>query len=77
MAVKCEACENTPINGTCWRCLDCKSTYNMCTSCYMSDEHDKDHAFERIDKPGLIGYVLFSIHFNSQKDPLVLFSVLS
>ena len=46
----CEACEQCPIAGLRWKCLDCKeSSVDLCTSCYMRDKHDRDHSFLRFD----------------------------
>ena len=48
--VVCCACKQSPVVGMYWKCLDCKVTsVHMCTSCYMSDEHDQAHAFLRFD----------------------------
>jgi len=46
----CTACKQNPITGIRWKCFDCKdASVNLCTSCYMADEHEKDHAFLRFD----------------------------
>ena len=41
------------ISGIRWSCSVCSVTsqnsYDMCTACYMSDKHNIDHAFWRID----------------------------
>jgi len=52
----CFACKQSPILGMCWRCLDCKDlTVNLCTSCYMADEHDIQHVFHRRDSSRVEG----------------------
>ncbi|KAL9961602.1 hypothetical protein ACROYT_G030573 [Oculina patagonica] len=56
VSVACISCKQTPILGTCWSCLDCKDhAVNLCTSCYMADEHDIQHAFQRKDSPFVDG----------------------
>ncbi|XP_062568331.1 uncharacterized protein LOC134230510 [Saccostrea cucullata] len=42
----CDVCEETPIIGMRWRCLYCED-YDLCTECYMYDEHNIKHPFER------------------------------
>ena len=50
-----------PCNGSCdpsssssdivgirWSCLHCPSV-NLCSKCYMADEHDTTHKFRRVD----------------------------
>ena len=54
--MKCSGCSQKPIYGMRWHCLNCINAFNLCTSCYMSDEHEKNHCFERIDKHGMSGY---------------------
>ena len=52
VGIACIACKQNPILGMCWSCLDCKDgAVNLCTSCYMADEHDIQHVFERKDSP--------------------------
>ena len=54
--VACFACKQTPILGACWSCLDCEDhAVNLCTSCYMADEHDIQHVFQRKDSPKVPG----------------------
>ncbi|XP_078383072.1 uncharacterized protein LOC144665666 isoform X2 [Oculina patagonica] len=52
----CCACKQDPIFGIRWNCSDCKDSFiNLCTSCYMGDEHSTDHAFKRYDASGVNG----------------------
>jgi hypothetical protein len=44
------------ILGMRWQCVICDD-YNLCTDCYMSDEHDLDHPFIRFDTPSSDGYM--------------------
>ena len=49
---KCCACMQEPIMRFRWKCFDCKdSVINLCRSCYMADELNTCHAFERFDGP--------------------------
>ncbi|CAG2256277.1 MIB [Mytilus edulis] len=36
-----------PLRGIRWKCLHCDS-YDLCTVCYMADEHNVSHIFSRI-----------------------------
>ena len=47
--VSCDGCNQDPVVGLRWRCLNC-ANYDLCTACYMTDIHDTTHRFERIDK---------------------------
>ncbi|XP_020622118.1 E3 ubiquitin-protein ligase MIB2-like isoform X3 [Orbicella faveolata] len=47
--VCCDGCNQDPVVGLRWRCLNC-ANYDLCTTCYMTDIHDTTHRFERIDK---------------------------
>ena len=47
--VCCDGCNQDPIVGFRWRCFNCPN-YDLCTMCYMTDIHDTNHRFERIDK---------------------------
>lgn len=56
VGLACVACKQTPILGTRWSCLDCEDhAVNLCTSCYMADEHDIQHVFQRKDSPRVHG----------------------
>ncbi|CAH3158390.1 unnamed protein product, partial [Pocillopora meandrina] len=47
-SVFCHTCKQDPILGIRWNCLDFKDTsVNLCSSCYMADKHNTDHAFCR------------------------------
>ena len=61
--VKCRGCYQSPIVGIRWHCLDCSTMCNLCTICYMADEHAKNHMFERIYKQDQKGYVWCDLHF--------------
>ncbi|XP_033097862.1 E3 ubiquitin-protein ligase MIB2-like [Anneissia japonica] len=52
--VQCDACNTVPVYGMRWKCTECHD-YDLCHSCYMSDEHDKNHIFCRHDAPHLDG----------------------
>ncbi|XP_071147662.1 uncharacterized protein [Mytilus edulis] len=45
--VQCDGCDEYPIRGIRWKCLTC-ANYDLCTDCYMSDEHDLSHIFKRM-----------------------------
>ena len=47
--VMCDGCRKDPIAGMRWHCLTCPN-FDLCTTCYMTDKHDLEHRFERIDK---------------------------
>ncbi|XP_072046933.1 E3 ubiquitin-protein ligase MIB2-like [Amphiura filiformis] len=49
--VRCDACMKWDIEGMRWRCAVCHD-FDLCTNCYMSDNHDTSHVFLRIDVPG-------------------------
>ncbi|CAC5385233.1 MIB [Mytilus coruscus] len=46
-SVRCNGCEENPLRGIRWNCVPC-ANYNLCTTCYMSDEHDVSHIFKRM-----------------------------
>ena len=48
--VTCDGCKEDPLIGTRWNCADCEN-YDLCSTCFTSDVHDKQHAFLRIDQP--------------------------
>lgn len=35
------------IKGIRWNCVNCFD-FDLCTDCYMNDEHDKGHEFQRV-----------------------------
>ncbi|CAG2200765.1 MIB [Mytilus edulis] len=45
--VTCDECYTYPLRGIRWKCLHCDS-YDLCTVCYMADEHNVSHIFSRI-----------------------------
>ncbi|CAC5374194.1 MIB [Mytilus coruscus] len=45
--VTCDECYTYPLRGIRWKCLHCGS-YDLCTVCYMVDEHNVNHIFSRI-----------------------------
>ncbi|KAJ7358991.1 E3 ubiquitin-protein ligase mib2 [Desmophyllum pertusum] len=48
--VTCDGCKEVPLIGTRWKCADCQN-YDLCSTCFVSDVHDKHHAFLRIEQP--------------------------
>ncbi|KAJ8668122.1 hypothetical protein QAD02_009785 [Eretmocerus hayati] len=42
----CDSCQVQGIVGMRWKCSWCPD-YDLCTKCYMSDEHDLTHPFQR------------------------------
>ncbi|XP_030843493.1 E3 ubiquitin-protein ligase MIB2 [Strongylocentrotus purpuratus] len=48
VGVVCDSCLMDPIAGIRWKCSDqsCPD-YDLCTPCYMNDEHDLNHIFTR------------------------------
>lgn len=46
--VTCNECKDSPLKGMRWKCSNC-SGVNLCSLCYMSDKHDVNHGFERVD----------------------------
>ncbi|CAG2256279.1 MIB [Mytilus edulis] len=45
--VTCDECYTYPLCGIRWKCLYCGS-YDLCSVCYMVDEHNVNHIFSRI-----------------------------
>ncbi|CAG2190226.1 TRPM2 [Mytilus edulis] len=58
--VTCDECYTYPLRGIRWKCLHCDS-YDLCTVCYMADEHNVSHIFSRIKVRILKGVVLVII----------------
>ncbi|XP_077510088.1 uncharacterized protein LOC144121047 isoform X3 [Amblyomma americanum] len=52
--INCDRCHQRGIVGRRWKCAVCLD-YDLCSACYMSDEHDQDHAFLRFDEPSAEG----------------------
>ncbi|KAL3205114.1 hypothetical protein MRX96_040914 [Rhipicephalus microplus] len=46
----CNSCGRDNMVGPQWNCDVC-ANYDLCTFCYLSNEHDLDHAFVRRDTP--------------------------
>ncbi|XP_020605863.1 E3 ubiquitin-protein ligase MIB1-like [Orbicella faveolata] len=68
VGLACVACKQTPILGTRWSCLDCEDhAVNLCTSCYMADEHDIQHVFQRKDSPRVHGDNEFLLEEEARK----------
>jgi hypothetical protein len=45
----CDACnDRQQITGLRFKCVPCKD-YDLCMKCYMGDEHNKNHAFVRLN----------------------------
>ncbi|XP_037513510.1 uncharacterized protein LOC119390054 [Rhipicephalus sanguineus] len=49
--VHCNGCGDLGILGERWKCQLCYG-FDLCTPCYLSDMHDKQHPFLRIDSAG-------------------------
>eukprot|EP00057_Strongylocentrotus_purpuratus_P023091 XP_011677565.1 PREDICTED: E3 ubiquitin-protein ligase MIB2-like [Strongylocentrotus purpuratus] len=45
--VWCDGCDIDEIRGMRWRCTECYA-FDLCTTCYMNDEHDLSHVFTRV-----------------------------
>ncbi|CAC5385236.1 MIB [Mytilus coruscus] len=45
--VQCDACGVHPLRRIRWKCMICRD-YDLCTDCYMSDEHDHTHILKRM-----------------------------
>eukprot|EP00057_Strongylocentrotus_purpuratus_P015389 XP_011669863.1 PREDICTED: E3 ubiquitin-protein ligase MIB2-like [Strongylocentrotus purpuratus] len=45
--VWCDGCDVDEIRGIRWRCTECYAI-DLCTTCYMNDEHDLSHVFMRV-----------------------------
>ncbi|XP_043944642.1 E3 ubiquitin-protein ligase MIB2-like [Protopterus annectens] len=48
--ITCDACHSQGIWGIRWKCMQCHD-YDLCSKCYMSDEHNTMHTFFRIPTP--------------------------
>ncbi|XP_078314361.1 uncharacterized protein LOC111128440 isoform X2 [Crassostrea virginica] len=48
--IDCDICDENNIHGLRWKCLRCDN-FDLCTICYMNDEHSTGHRFVRIDTP--------------------------
>ncbi|KAK3104827.1 hypothetical protein FSP39_011109 [Pinctada imbricata] len=44
----CDGCGEEKVKGMRWKCTTCDD-FDLCTKCYMGDEHDMTHPFVRID----------------------------
>jgi len=45
----CDVCKHRQsMRGLRFKCVPCKD-YDLCMKCYMGDEHDKNHAFVRLN----------------------------
>ncbi|XP_062575855.1 E3 ubiquitin-protein ligase MIB2-like [Saccostrea cucullata] len=42
----CDECYTSPIYGMKWKCRQCEN-FDLCSDCYMSNEDDLSHVFER------------------------------
>ncbi|XP_030835711.1 E3 ubiquitin-protein ligase MIB2 isoform X2 [Strongylocentrotus purpuratus] len=47
LKIWCDACNLEEIKGIRWRCTECYA-FDLCTTCYMNDEHDLSHVFMRV-----------------------------
>lgn len=52
--VVCDGCSKGGIAGIVFKCAQC-SNYHLCSNCYGSDLHDKDHPFIRYTTPTSLG----------------------
>ncbi|CAC5385240.1 MIB [Mytilus coruscus] len=58
--VQCDGCGENPLRGIRWKCRNCIN-YNLCTRCYMEDEHDSNgHKFKRIQSENAKGEKMMS-----------------
>ncbi|RLN89280.1 hypothetical protein BBJ28_00013490, partial [Nothophytophthora sp. Chile5] len=46
-SVRCDGCNQSPLRGFRFKCFSC-SNYDLCTTCYMNQTHNTDHAFVRL-----------------------------
>ncbi|KAI8750684.1 E3 ubiquitin-protein ligase mind-bomb, partial [Biomphalaria glabrata] len=46
---KCSECLQAPLFGPRWQCSVCQG-YDLCSTCYHTDQHELSHSFFRIDK---------------------------
>ncbi|KAJ8888999.1 hypothetical protein PR048_008493 [Dryococelus australis] len=53
----CDGCMEHGIVGMRWKCVRCYD-YDLCTHCYMADEHDLTHLFQRFETASSSGFVL-------------------
>lgn len=47
-SITCNACDRSGLAGYRWKCVECND-FDLCTTCYMEDEHDKNHVFVRYE----------------------------
>lgn len=47
-SIVCKECEEYPLRGIRWNCLNCDDS-DLCSSCYMSNKHDDSHTFSRFE----------------------------
>ena len=50
----CDGCKRHGIFGMRWKCAQCFD-YDLCTQCYMADEHDLSHTFQRFQTANSAG----------------------
>lgn len=50
----CDGCKRHGIFGIRWKCAQCFD-YDLCTQCYMADEHDLSHTFQRFQTTNSAG----------------------
>ncbi|CAH1773486.1 unnamed protein product [Owenia fusiformis] len=51
----CDACKKQGVMGMRWKCTKCFD-FDLCTQCYMADQHDLTHSFLRFDSASHQGH---------------------
>lgn len=73
----CDICNepgefNECIKGFRWQCLYCND-YDLCNKCYMEDEHDATHKFQRVIAPNKWYFVNIQLYTNMIGDCFLAF----
>ncbi|XP_075213933.1 E3 ubiquitin-protein ligase mind bomb 2 [Lycorma delicatula] len=64
----CDGCKKQGIPGIRYKCTRCYD-YDLCLQCYMNDEHDSNHIFQRFDTANSVGLEM-PLRNGSAKVPL-------